>query len=949
MLNSCWRRAVCLLGLLFSLIPLLVFAEGEPFMFAEQNAPLKLQIPGTDGWNAQCVSIEPYAGIIYPGQMVKFTLEIRNTSKDKTITGTPTLEMVRFGSKLEKEGGRPGDFHTQDNLVSYVPLGEPIRIPRDAINLKPGEKVQLSWEQTKADDFALFGTYLILVDIAGVGRQSAATFARCHSYNVKDTGDGKGSPLFWSLHHLDRTGQLKIASAAGYRWIRTDGFPNWNEADYDFPRTKGPINWTSQEKTIDEFRKLGLWIQSNMYGSPPGTVSPNNWKTYNYVHDPKYDYRWGEFVEEAVRKYCGPDGNGPLQIIDYWNEPWEGGGISAWKSDSIRYRQLYKILYERAHAGSQYIKVGGASSIMNTADKFMTVANWQDIYKLDILTDHYVQPYCSYGPRVAKQLGVTSIETETWIGFDENQLVGVATHFMAAGQSKMNCNHPVQLTWRNGESAGWLPKPVIMGANSFLYFVGSRPFNQVVFRNQLPWLYEYGSGKDAVFILSGDRRLLNPAAVDMFNQVHADGTITIDSAGGKIKAYDIYGNDIAAKDGKYLLPLSRESVYLQARGEDEKLIIDAVSKGKIDGIKPVQIFMQDFVTPMAGTAMLTLDINNVLNRPLTGKITVTPPAGLQMIDTQTKIELTPGEIKRVAIPVKVVQASAGNAYAFTVKFDSDAGSAALTEVLHVNNIKAGTPVIDGSLSEWAKSIPVLIYGTDLKKDATTAAWKPWEKETDIKAGMAEVRFMYDSSNFYIAVRDRSQKYSPKERLSIDPVQQACFGVDDMAHTYIKGIEPTAPYTGNIVQIGFDVTNFRTLPAMANVPERMLAMEDTDYEYAIWGTPDGGNEIWRSVTPNMKFFHFLPRCMPAGYDGVPKGAKAVVKRVGNDTIYEISIPLSDMPEMIATPGKEIKIAMRLPAGKIEMGFGRSATRSNGLTLLPRWEVHASNDVRWGFGK
>jgi hypothetical protein len=90
-------------------------------------------------------------------------------------------------------------------------------------------------------------------------------------------------------------------------------------------------------------------------------------------------------------------------------------------------------------------------------------------------------------------------------------------------------------------------------------------------------------------------------------------------------------------------------------------------------------------------------------------------------------------------------------------------------------------------------------------------------------------------------------------------------------------------------------------------------------------------------------------MPAGYDGVPKGAKAVVKRVGNDTIYEISIPLSDMPEMIATPGKEIKIAMRLPAGKIEMGFGRSATRSNGLTLLPRWEVHASNDVRWGFGK
>jgi len=328
---------------------------------------------------------------------------------------------------------------------------------------------------------------------------------------------------------------------------------------------------------------------------------------------------------------------------------------------------------------------------------------------------------------------------------------------------------------------------------------------------------------------------------------------------------------------------------------------------------------------------------------------VVPPAGCVLTDARPLIvKLAPGEIQRVTVSLKSSTANPANAYPFTVRFTSGVDVAALTEVLHVNMIARGTPVLDGDPAKW-KATPMLLHGADLKRDATTAAWRPWEKETDVKAGLAEVRFEYDDANLYLAVRERTAKYTPKPRLSIDPEQQACFGTGDMAHTYIKGIEDTAPYSGNCLQVGFGFTGFHLLPAMPAVPERMLAMEDTDYEYAIWGTPDGGSEIWRSVTPRTKFFHFLPRCMPAGYDGVPHGAKAAVRRVGNDTIYTVAIPLSDMPELRALPGQEIHIALRLPAGNIELGFGRSATRSNGLTLLPRWEAHASNDVRWAFGK
>jgi hypothetical protein len=943
------RCCALLLLVCASLWPLVSHAEGDPFLVPEQNAPLRLLVPGAGGWTTQCTALEPYAGIIYPGQAVKLSVEVKNTSKDATLAGVPTLEIVRFGSKLEKEGGLPSDFFTQGHLITYVPLGDPVRAAQPAISLKPGEKTTLTWAQANPDDFALFGTYIVIVDIAGVGRQAAATFARCHPYNVKDTGDGKGSPLFWSLHHVDRSGQLKIAAAAGYRWIRTDGFPNWHEVDQQFPRLKGAFDWTNQEKAIDEYRKLGLWIQSNMYGSPFGSITEKNWKTYNYVHESKYDYRWGDFVEEAVRRYCGPDGSGPLQIIDYWNEPWEGGGISAWKSDSIRYRQLYKILHERAHKGSPHILVGAASSIMNSEDKFMTVANWQDTYTLDILTDHYVQPYCSFGPRVAKQLGVTSIETETWIGFDEHQIVGVATHFMAAGQNKVNCNHPVQLTWRNGDGGGWMPKPVIMGANAFLYFVGARPFTRIVFHNQLPWLYQYGSDKDAVFVLSGDRRLLNPAAIDMFNQIHPNGTITLDAAGGKLKVCDVYGNAVAAQNGAYRLALARDAYFLHTTAGDAATVVEAVKNAKIEGIRPVQLFLQDFTTPMAPGATLAVDVHNVLNRPITGTLAVTPPAGCTVAAAETPVTLAAGEMKRITVALKTARANAVNAYPFAVAFTADGTKATLDEVLHVNAITRGTPTIDGNLADWAKTIPVLVHGAALKRDATTAAWRPWEAEKDVQSGLAEVRFQYDDANLYLAVRERSKGFAPKSRLSIDPQQNDCFGTGDMAHTYVKGFEAACPYIGHCLQIGFDVTDFRILPPLPTVPERMIAREDTDYEYSVWAATDGGSEIWRSVTPRMKFFHFLPRCMPAGYDGVPHGAKTVVRRVGEDTIYEVAIPLSDMPELRAMPGKEINIALRLPASNVELGFGRSATRSNGLTLLPRWEVHASNDVRWAFGQ
>ena len=576
----------------------------------------------------------------------------------------------------------------------------------------------------------------------------------------------------------------------------------------------------------------------------------------------------------------------------------------------------------------------------------MTVANWQDTYTLDVLSDHYVLPTLNYGPRIAQQLGISSIETETWLGFDADQVINVSANILSTGQKMVNTNHPYQLAWLNGDSAGWMPTPIMMAANSYQHFIGTRPFTRLVYHQHLPLLFQFGAGKEARFILQGDRRLMNISATEFYAQIRAQGTITIDTAGGKIQAFDVNGNAFPPQEGKLILPVSRLAVYLQAPGEEEHVVVDAVRAGQLRDIKPAEIFIDDFAKPLSAGVALEADVHNVLNRAITGTVVVTPPVGMTLTTSDQHVMLTAGETKHLAFPVKTATSSSTNAYPVTMALTSDAGTAAVSDTLHVNTIRYGSPTIDGNLTDWAAVIPVQMRGSDSGRDLTIAAWKPWEQET-VKAGLADVRFQYDASYLYVAVRERTESYTPKPRLSTDPEQNACFGTNDMAHTYIHSILDAAPYAGNCVQIGLDVTDFRVLPADPRVPERSLAMEDTDYEYSVWGTPDGGAEIWRSVTPRMKFFHFLPRCMPAGYDGVPHGAKAVVKRVGQETRYEIALPLADMPELRPAPGKEIHIALRLPASKIELGAGRSRTRSNGLTLLPRWENHASNDIRWGF--
>jgi len=932
---------VCLLGCA-------VFAHAQLFKYPEQLDPLKLDANGSNSWNVEVTKLTPTSGILYPGDTVSLQLTLSNTGNTALI-GAPTVEIVHVDAKFEGFDGTRGDMMIGGFKMRTVPLAPADRFMQPAVNIDPGKTATLTWMQTDPKAYAKFGLYAVVVDIPGKGRQGVGSFARVYPPNPA-AGDGKDSPLLYSqnIWYMWGPQQLDAVARLGYKWVRTDGFPNWNGVatrnHNDGP--DGPFDWTNTDAQIEHYRRNHLWIMSNMYGGPEGAVTDANRKAYNMIHQPIYDDTWGMFVEEAVRRYCGKDGNGPLQIIDYYNEPWEGGGISGWKSDAFRYRTIYKIIYDRAHLASPFIKVGGSSSIMNTEDKFFSLKDWQKDYKFDVLTDHYVQPYACWGPRVAQKLGIISIETETWMGSSPDRLVATCSHFLAAGQKKVTPNHPEQLMWKNGEI---MCRPTAVAANAFLNFTAGRSFTRIAFTDHLPWLYQFGSDTNCCFILAGDRSMINPDTVTMYDQIKADGVLTMSNLGGKLKVYDIYGNLYPAKAGNYTLPCGFTSVYLEAPGLTAAQVIAAVQAARLEKVKPVEFFADDFVTPIADAKTIDVDVHNVLNRTIVGAVTVTTPATITLAQQTFPVTLRPGETRTLQLPIKSAVVNPANAYTFTFHFAGADGTADLRDVLEVNTLAYGTPALDGSQTGWEKAVPVLVHGADLKRDLSETAWRPWEQEKDVTKGLAEVRFMWDERNIYLCVRDRNADWTPKATLA-HRNDDALFGKDDMAHTYIGNIWDSLPGSGHCLQLAFNLgQRTQLLPNYPAVPAKMIVQADTDYEYDIWKTLEGRDEIFRSAAPNLTFLNFLPRCEPQGYNGIPDGARVKITREGIDTTYQIAIPRADMPQLVPQAAKGLKLTFALPGSGIFFGTGRSRTRLNALTLLPTWSPTPSNDIRWGFTK
>ena len=462
------------------------------------------------------------------------------------------------------------------------------------------------------------------------------------------------------------------------------------------------------------------------------------------------------------------------------------------------------------------VLVGGGDSNSNAMDKFFSDGAWKMLPIFDFLSIHYQgleSPvlYPEFNNRKDYKGRVKIWDTESWVGNTDDRIGLVVAASRAAGYDRsmgvyggyMYSGDPhrsVQnLTIRTKNGSETVPRlhntwstAAAMGATQSL--IGDRDFNRLLFKNGLPWIMlfdGYNNNKeDGTVVIAGDLgdafgptrvlfrnvRSLTDAkkrqalyqlaktspdpkarekAADELNQYTpiTDGKMIV-KADPSFLLYDFYGNRIAPQNGAFTIPLTYKGYFMRVNGTPgayDKLVA-AVSNAKIEGYEPLEIIAKDFTAPVEAKPAMELQLTNILNRPVKGKLAVNID-GLQL-DYPGTIALKAFETKTIPVRVKSGSANKENKYPLEVHFDAgNDGFADHYEEMHVNYVAKKTIQVDGDLGDWAGVIPQTIKGSSKASiSLTEAAWHPYENFDTNSEGLANTYVAYDDQYFYFGAR-----------------------------------------------------------------------------------------------------------------------------------------------------------------------------------------------------
>ena len=79
-----------------------------------------------------------------------------------------------------------------------------------------------------------------------------------------------------------------------------------------------------------------------------------------------------------------------------------------------------------------------------------------------------------------------------------------------------------------------------------------------------------------------------------------------------------------AKDGKIVVPLDGLGYFLRADGSKGSFarLVEAVRNSQIDGYDPLDVVAHDMIAPIGSQPTLRLTLTNILNRPVSGRLSV---------------------------------------------------------------------------------------------------------------------------------------------------------------------------------------------------------------------------------------------------------------------------------------------------------------------------------------
>jgi hypothetical protein len=752
------------------------------------------------GFNVSLIKASTTTNVLWPGEQPAYTMQIvNNLAGPLQVKGK--IDIIRYGTK-----GKPNDVWTPEMVkladISSTPIT--LNIGTDGyadVDIKPRIP-------------ATFGGYALVLDLGQYGRRFICSVVRTFEANPQRLQFPKQSLDDMGADFLQRVGVQAIRMGVDYTPTTDKNYAAKMatlDAKLKLYKEKNitvllMFGAGTAEQPLGMPRSL-LDSNSVMRKTKQDYVwMPSADADFNkFVNRLCTDYGWPKGPVTAVSLWNEP-----------WEGSSIAGWQSDILRYREIYTVMADAVLDARKKGADVLVGGGDSNSNAWdklfADGKMTFLPIFDFCSIHYQGMETPSIYPEWVNRKSPHGRVKIWDTESWVGNTDDRIgLTVATNRSTGYDRSMGIYAGYLSTGGRGAerfkqriftSSGlkdieripdaWSPSVAVAAVQ---HLIGERDFNKLLFTSGLPWVmlfdgYEQNAD-DGTAVISGDigeefgaehvlfrnvRGLKEVAEKEQIRKLLADNTITAQKkdslttllkiyqplTGGKMllpadsrfMLYDFYGNQIAPANGYIEIPLNAQGYYLRTDGSKGSFakLEQALNTARIEGYEPIEIIAKDMTARIAQKPVMQLQLTNILNRPVTGKLQVTL-AGLQ-VEVPSTVSLAPHQVLTVPVKITGGKAAVNNTYALTVHFDAGKdGIAVHYEDMHVNVISRLSIKVDGKLDDWQQAIPQTVSSTGTEGvSLTEAAWYPFKNFDTRAEGYANGYMAYDDNYFYFATK-----------------------------------------------------------------------------------------------------------------------------------------------------------------------------------------------------
>ncbi|HEX2948078.1 MAG TPA: hypothetical protein VHV83_00670 [Armatimonadota bacterium] len=749
-------------------------------------------------YSAQLTQSSIPGNVLWPGDKATFTFQLVNNNA-QPVVAQGKVDVIEYGTK-----GRPGDVWTPI-MFKIADVGS---IPIN-VNMPAKGFVNIT---VSPDIPAKFGAYALVADLGPLGRQFITTCVRTFPSSTKRIQYPSFCLDIMPVDVSRRLGVQAVRYGIDYFPTTAKDFDK-RMASLDKQLKELQDNNVAVLLMIGAGSASQPLGQPRPHLTDDGVMMQTK---SDMAWLPENDDDFQKWVTIIASKYGWPKGpvnafslwNEPWEGISI-----SGWGADMLRYRDMFTRMALAVEQARKDARVDVL-TGGCDSSSNTYDKLFADGTDTFLKWLDFCSIHYqgLQSPCldpAWVNRKSPRGRVRIWDTESWIANCDDRVAAVVASNRAAGYDRamgiyggnIYSEQKAQIFTPDGKKQpisvvhAW---SVAAAVGASQHFIGERKFKELLFKNGLPWVMVFNglaNTEDGTVVVVGDlgdeynandlpfrtarglkeladkeeiraRLAALPADAPAKDRatleaelnkssVLSGATMTIANPSGAFSLYDFYGNQVPTITGKITIPLDGRGFFLRANGKrgSFKKLLAAVNGSQIDGFEPIATQAHDLTASIAQKPALRLTLTNILNRPVTGTLTVT--LGNLKLDSPKIVSFKANETKDVLVNVLGGEAVPSNKYSLKLIFDAGKnGKAIHYEDLHVNVIAKRAITVDGKLDDWKGVLPQTVSSSNNGGPTLTeAAWFPFVKYDDsVKKGFANGYLAYDSNYFYFAAK-----------------------------------------------------------------------------------------------------------------------------------------------------------------------------------------------------